>query len=350
MVLTHPRLTFFLTCTKWFTLLLANLLIWTLITAVSAGLYFSLTNNPILIAQYFLSSYLKMHDMGNVKVVIGTLSYTHTELKDIQFTTTQASHIGHIALDYSPDAVEQQHHIDSITVSNAQIHSFIDDGKLNFGTITDQLNALSKSNSTPSKTDKPWQIKHIIIKDSTLYIHGEDQTTTLPFNLTLEPFKSGFKGHLNIPSARLVLASYPLGEVGQLDIESNMKGAVDFISTNEGSQILASNFKSVREGSIKFTPSEQTKQAYAHQEQMQQLLKALSDYRFRTAQINLTTDKNRLVIASIKLKGTNPTMANGRDVNININLTGNVFDLFANTPYDVPPVVKSFIDSIGAAE
>ncbi|MBL0319119.1 MAG: YdbH domain-containing protein [Alphaproteobacteria bacterium] len=315
----------------------------------SVAVIIAIHNSPVSVAQYYLEHFFSDRHIKGISSTITEFSYTHASIKAIRFNTTQPSSIDRIDLNYriletNPFNVD----IDTLTIHKAIIHATVNDGKFEFGSIVDQLRTLS-ANTAPQPSTPPakWNIHHIEVNDSVLYVHYPNQTTVLPFTLTIEPLKEGFKGHLNIPMAKLVLLDYPLGEIGKLTVEGQVKGDVDFKSTPEATQILSSKFSSLVPGTIKFVASDSIMQKYAEQPQMQLLLQALSNYHFQVADIVLASDKNHRVKSSLTLKGTNPELANGRNVNININLNGNLFDLLSQNPYDVPPAVKSFIQSIG---
>jgi hypothetical protein len=132
---------------------------------------------------------------------------------------------------------------------------------------------------------------------------------------------------------RLQLSKLQLGEVLKLYEDQGLSGhgelggMLPVILSGEGVQIAAGYLQSVGPGTIAYTMDDASGAVASSHDQLQMTLRLLEDFRYDALAITTEFEPSGQMQLGLQLSGRNPQELDGRQVNFNINVEENLYDL-----------------------
>ncbi len=277
------------------------------------------------IAQKLVDIAIPRSDAPNLAIKIKRFTLNELIAENIHIGDPDNFNIDKVTISYSIDSL-LQNKVDTIEIQGLLLKGNQSDDDISFGKLDHVFQDSEKQETQDTENLIPTlPFNRLSILQSDIIIKVPMQTLKLPFSLEIKSEDSDATIDLKLDKASISLLDFEIPTTGTISLESKFSGNIPLTWEKGKLTVHDGNLHSINKGGIKFRSN-----ISPDDEAMKLLFNVLSDYQYKKFDITLNSDASGEMISGLSLEGSNQSLYDGRDIELNVNLSMNIYDAIKN--------------------
>lgn len=276
------------------------------------------------VTQKTLLSFLKQMGFPEAHATVSSFGLNGTIINSFDLGDKDRFNIAKAKATYDFQGIRKKE-IEKLELSGITLKIQNSKDGISLGNLDKVISALDKNKQDTSSRNIT--IRKIVIDNSFISFDGSAMTITLPFSAELIQENELYYGHLDVKSMSVEFAELFLSSLGNISMSGLFNANIP-VTLQDGKLLIHNGtITSNKEGFIKLQPHAESALKNPTDSNLALLAKALENYQYKILKFGINSAEDGRINTSIAINGSNPQLYDGREINLNVNITADIMGI-----------------------